>query len=270
MANNATFTFSVPEDTGSDYLQLYSSTTEDGSFSQVGSNIAYSYGSTTYEYEDLSATTWYKIRFYNSVDDQYSPYSQAIYGGSWQDNTKPMLAISTTTDGANYATIQEVRDFSGLSSDVVSNARISQGLRRARAIIDIKTDDMGIDRFSNFASDVQRKKYNATLRLIKEAEINYTLGMLYRGMIDDIIITAIKGTDSPANIRMGSTSVDTQNAARNSSSYRQLERLSSFYTSRATTLLAMIQPGSITITYRDKTTVRTPKFLWPDSIRGRY
>jgi len=268
--NNATFTFSVPEDTGSDYLKLYSCATEDGSYSQVGADIAYSYGETTYEYEDMSATTWYKIRFYNSADDQLGPYSEAVYGGNWSSNTKPFLAVSTTTDGANYASIQEVRDFSGLDTDTVSNDRVSQALRRARAIVDIKTDDMGVDRFSNFETDVQRKKYNASLRIIKEAEINYTLGMIYRGMVDDIIIAGVNGISAPTSITIGQTSINTEDSSIDSNSYRQLERLSVLYTQRATTLLSMIQPSSINITYRDVTNIRSPKFLWPDSIRGNY
>ena len=272
MANNATLTFSVPEDTGSDYIQLYSASTKTGSYSQVGSDISYTYGSTTYEYEDIDSTTWYKIRFYNSSDDQYGPYSDPIYGGDWASNTKPFLAVSTTTDGANYATILEVRDFSGLDSDIVSDARISQALRRSRAIVDIKTSEMGFDRFYNFESSVQRRKYNASLRIVKEAEINYALGMLYRGMIDDKIIAGIKNINPPTQITIGATSITKQDASNDSNSYRQIERLSLLYTQRATTLLAMIQPGNINISYRDPQYRWSygPRFLWPDSIRGRY
>lgn len=271
MANNATLTFSLPEDTASNFIQLYSAATEEGVYSQVGADIAYSYGETTYEYEDISITTWYKIRFYNSVDAQYGPYSDSIYGGDWATNTKPFLAVSTTTDGANYATIQETRDFSGLRTDDVSNERVSQALRRSRAIVDIKTADMGIDRFVNFQSKVQRRKYNASLRIIKEAEINYTLGMIYRGMVDDIILAGVRGDNPATTVSVGKTTVRKEDSANDSNSYRQIERLSVLYTQRATALLSMIQPSSITISWRDPSfSGMSPKFLWPDSIRGRY
>jgi len=271
MANNATFTFSVPEDTGSNYLQLFSATTKTGSYSQVGNDIAYNYGETTYEYEDIGATTWYKIRFYNSTDEQYSPYSEPIYGGWWATNTKPFLAVSTSTDGANYASIQDVRDFSDLNSDDVSDSRVSQALRRARAIVDIKTGEMGLDRFNNFKSSTNRRKYNATLRLIKEAEINYVLGMVYRGMIDDLIIQGIRNdTDKFSDIRIGQTAITDDGAKVGRDAYTRMERLSLLYTQRATTLLAMIQPSTINISFRDEDKVDSPRFLWPDSLRGRY
>lgn len=271
MGNNATFTFALPEDTDSNYLQLWSATTETGTYSQVGSDIAYSYGETTYEYTSLSTTTWYKIRFYNSTEGNYGPYSEPVYGGNWSTSTNPFLSVSTTTDGANYATIQEVRDFSGLNSDMVTDDRVSQCLRRARAIVDIKTSDMGIDRFANFASDIARKKYNASLRLVKEAEINYSLGMIYRGMIDDIIISGLNSTSLPANISIGTTTLNLESSAKNSNSYRQLEKLSVMYTQRATVLLSIIQPSTINVSWKDpQANNMSPKFLWPDSLRGRY
>jgi hypothetical protein len=270
MADNATFTFSVPEDTGSNYMQLYSCSTKDGSYAQVGNDIAYEYGKTTYEYESINAVLWYKIRFYNSADEQYSPYSEPVYGGDWSTNTKPFLAISTTTDGANYASIQDVRDFSGLNSDDVTDNRVSQALRRSRAIVDIKTSEMGIDRFVNFSSAVKRRKYNATLRIVKEAEINYTLGMIYRGMVDDLIIQESRNQNKElSSLRMGQASLDLNQSSAGQGAYRQLERLSLLYTNRATVLLSMIQPSSISISYRDiYNTGGLPKFLWPPNRRA--
>jgi len=270
MANKATFTFALPEDNESNYFQLHSSSTETGSYTQVGSDIPYVYGETTYEYPDLSVTIWYKIRFYNSVTGQYGPLSEAIYGGTWKTNTSPFLSISTNTDGANYASIQDVREFSGLNSDTVADARISSALRRSRALVDIRTDDMGVDRFANFSSDSQRKKYNASLRLIKEAEINYCLGMVYRGMVDDLIIKGLNGNTAPSSVTIGDVNISPQNDSNDESSYKQLERLSLLYTKRATTLLAIIQPTTINISYRDPKDGLIPSYCWPNYRGGRY
>lgn len=273
MANSyATLTFALPEDNESNYLRIYSSATETGFYSQVGSDISYQYGVTTYQFEDINPTVWYKIRFYNSSENLSGPYSNPVYGGDWDTNTSPFLAVSTTSDGANYATIDDVRTFSGLLSSDVADSRISSGLRRSRAIVDIKTSEMGIDRFtSTFQNKVAKRKYNATLQIVKESEINYCLGMIYRGMVDDIIMQGIRGEDPGGTISIGQTSINTNSAGAGPDSYKQLERLSLLYTQRATVLLSMIQPSSIAISWQEPG-IRAgryyPKFLWPPRLRG--
>jgi len=260
MANFAKLTFALPEDTDSNYLQIWSAATKDGVYSQVGSDIAYSYGTTTYEFTTLSTTTWYKIRFYNLSETAYGPYSEPVYGGDWEESTQPFLAVSTTSDGANYATIQDVFDYSGLTSSDVPEARVSQALRRSRAIVDLKTADMGIDRFMySFSSDTSRRKYNAALRVIKEAETCFALGMVYRGLSDDEVIDGIRSTEKLGSVAVGSTSITVDRSKKGIENSAYFSRLAQKYTLVGVSMLELLSPTSIPLTWQEEES-RVPRY----------
>ena len=252
MANYAKLTFALPEDTDSNYLQIWSAATKTGVYSQVGSDIAYSYGTTTYEFEDLVVTSWYKIRFYNLSETNYGPYSEPVYGGDWTESTKPFLAVSTTSDGANYATIQDVFDYSGLTTEDVTEDRVSQALRRSRAIIDLRTADMGIDRFQyTFKTSITRRKYNASLRVVKEAETCFALGMVYRGLADDEVIGGIRSSDLLGSVSVGSTSVTVDRSKKGIENSSYFSRLAQKYTLVGVSMLQLLSPTSITLTWQE-------------------
>lgn len=247
---HAVFTFALPEDADSDFIRLYDSDTETGSYSQVGSDIAYDYGDTTYEFEDINESKWYKIQFYNSTDDQLGPLSEATNGSNFSDRGAPFLAVSTRTDGAFYASTQDVYDYSGLTTSDITNARVSQALRRSRAIIDLRTAEMGLDRFTNiFDTDTSRKKYNASLRVVKEAEICFALSMAYRGMADDKIMDGIRGTDTGIfeSVSIGESSISQDTGAMGSRTYVYLTGLSVKYGNIAAALLSMLMPSSVVL-----------------------
>jgi hypothetical protein len=260
---SAILKFGLPEDESSNQLLIYSSTTKAGTYS-LAATVTYSYGETTYEYDALDDTKWYKIRFNNSVVSEYSAYSDAVYGGNFSQSA-PFLAISSGTDGAQFATIDEVYLYSGLNNSQVPRALVSQALHRARAIIDIKTIDFDIDRFTDeYESDVSRKKYNAQLQIIREAEINYALGHIYRGLSDDVVIASTSGTtnEKPA-VSVGGISLGTEGGLTNVQQMSLLAALGDRYLAVGAALLALIQPGSLRLTRTDYTTVRSPKFLFP-------
>ena len=267
MANFAKLTFALPEDVDSNYLQIWSAATEEGVYSQVGSDIAYSYGETTYEFTTLNTTTWYKIRFYNLAETSYGPYSEPIYGGDWEESTRPFLAVSSTTDGANYATIQDVFDYSGLSSEDVSEERVSQALRRSRAIVDLRTADMGLDRFKyTFETDTARRKYNAALRVIKEAETCFALGMVYRGLSDDEVIDGIRSTEKLGSVSVGATSISVDRSKKGIENASYFSRLAQKYTLVGTSMLQLLAPTSIPLTWQeDESRIgrTTSKFINP-------
>jgi hypothetical protein len=258
--NRGTITFALPEDTEADFLQLWSSATEDGVYAQVGADIAYEYGTTTYEF-DIGVTTYYKIRFRNNTDSTTGPFSDPVYGGDWNTNTSPFLAVGTTTDGAMYATIQMVYDYTSLTSSDVTSARVSQALRRARAIIDLKAAELDIDRFKyQFEAPVARRKYNAALRIIREAEINYTLGMLYRGLADDKVMEGIRSEGDEQSLSIGSAALTQDGGSTGSSSAVFLNSLGTRFLLTADALLDMLSPPSITISWQDRNT-RVPRFV---------
>lgn len=248
----AFFTFSLPEDQDSNYLRLFSSTSETGTYSQVGADIAYDYGDTQYEYTNITETLWYKIQFYNSVTAKLGPLSNAVYGGNFSANA-PEMFVSTSTDGANYATIQDVLDYATISTADFSSTLISKCLKRARAIIDLRTAEMGIDRFLDyFDSEIARKKYNAALKIVKEVEILFTLAMVYRAKSDDKILEqALSGEGELEALRIGSTAISTDSSGSGPKNYWLLIDLANKYATSGASLLAMLAPTSIFLSFYD-------------------
>lgn len=258
---SATFTFGLPEDIDTNYLYIYSATTENGTYS-LAAAIAYEYGVVTYEYDSTDTTKWYKIRFYNSTDAEYGPYSDPVYGGSF-DNAAPFLAVSTTTDGCHYASTSDVYDYANLTTSDVTVSKVSKALKRARAVIDLRTTELDLDRFDLYDTEIQRKKYNATLRILKEAEINIALGHLFKGIADEITIerTRDSSTKSPS-ISVGNTSLGNVDAD-DRSTVSQLTTLGDRYLITGAAMLAQIQPTSLRFTPQETTLRSSPRFVWP-------
>lgn len=263
---SAVFKFALPEDTDSDQMRIYSSATKNGTYSLV-TTVSYEYGDSTYEYDSLDDTTWYKIQFLNSTDSETGPISDPVYGGDFS-NASPFLAVSTGTDGANYATTQDVYDYCTLTTTDVTQARVSQALRRARAVIDLKTADLNLDRFTRtFDTDTSRKKFNATLRVLKEAEINIALGNIYRGLADDLILDrmrdAIAGNGSEDSaVSIGQTSLAEGAGLVNPRHVAELGALANRYLSIGAAMLNALQPPSIRLHFEGEYT-QSPRFKYP-------
>lgn len=263
----AVFTFALPEDTDSNRLDIYSSATKDGTYSQVATPD-YEYGATTYAYASLDDTTWYKIRFYNTTDAIHTgPYSEAVYGGDF-NKAAPFLAVSTTSDGANYSSTQDLLDYSNLTLNDVTAAQISTALKRARAVVDLRTSDMDLDRFTRtFKTDTARKKYNAALRIVKEAEINIALGNLFRAIADDLVVKNLRDTldDTSAgssSISVGSTSISGGGGLEDTAHSRELNLVADNYLRTGAAMLDSLRPPSIRL-HRESDFVANPKFKYP-------
>lgn len=264
---SAVFTFALPEDENSDQLLIKSATSKTGAYS-TDSTVTYAYGTTSYEYDSLDDTKWYKIQFNNSSDSETGPESEPIFGGDFS-NASPFLAISTGTDGANFASTQDVFDYCSLTSEDVSLARVSQSLRRARAVVDLRTAELDLDRFTrSFDSATSRKKHNATLRILKEAEINIALGNLYRGVADSLIVKSMRdardGTEeSVESLSLGSTSLSGGTNVNNPTHAAYLATLGDRYFQVGSAMLAAIQPTSIELRYTPLDSAQSPKFKLP-------
>ena len=259
---DATLTFALPEDIDSNLLEIHESVVREGTYS-LAEQISYQYGTTEVKPSVLDDAYWYKIRFKNTEDNTVGPLSEPVWGGTWS-SAAPFLAVSTTTDGANYATTQDVYDYSGLTAEDVSTSRVSAALRRARAIIDFRTSEMGTERFDQFDQDTSRRKYNASLRILKEAEINIALGNLYQNLCDDrIIANAREGASSSSNsITIGDTQISGDDIADRSENIVFLATLSTRYFATGEVLLASLDTNSVKLVINDLT-VRIPKFRYP-------
>lgn len=259
---NATITFALPEDIDTDTIVLLSSATKDGTYAAI-EQAEYQYGSTKYVPVNFDDAYWYRIRFLNSENGTEGPISDPVWGGTWS-SAAPFLAVSSTTDGANYATTQDVYDYSGLTSEDVQTSRVSAALRRARAVIDYRTSEMGMERFDQFDTDTARRKYNASLRILKEAEINIALGNLYQNLSDDrIIANTREGASSSSNsISIGDTSVSGDDIADRSESIMFLATLASRYFGTGEILLSSLDTNSVKLVGTDLHT-RIPKFRYP-------
>lgn len=264
---SAVFTFALPEDTYSDQLLIYSSTTKDGSYSVV-LVVGYTYGIAQYEYDQLDDSLWYRIQFNNTHDGEHGPISDPVYGGTFAAGA-PFLAISTMTDGAQYATSQDVYDYSGLQPADISPSRVSAALRRARAWIDWRTAEMGLDRLANFNRDVARRKYNSSLRIVREAEINLALGSIYMNLSDDLIMANARGGEGSmaGTVSIGNTSVQGDALAERAESILYLATLAKRYQEEGERLLGSLDANSIRLVGYD-TFVRNPRFVYPSGAYG--
>jgi hypothetical protein len=267
---SAVLKFALPEDEESDQMRIYSSATKEGTYT-LATTVSYEYGISTYEYDELDDTLWYKIQFHNTDDGESGPLSDPVYGGTF-DNASPFLAVSTAYDGAHYATTQDVYDYSSLTTVDVSVSRVSQALRRARAVIDLKTADLNLNRFNRtFSTDVARKKHNATLRIVKEAEINIALGNIYRGLSDDLVMDRLRDALSGASIdsesvSIGQTALAGSSGLANPRHMAELNSLANRYLAIGAAMLNALQPPSVRMHYLDDDDggfSKLPRFRFP-------
>lgn len=265
---SAVFTFALPEDLNTDQLLIYESTTQGGTYNLVDT-VPYEYGTTQYEYDSLNDTRWYKIKFNNSVDNEAGPLSDSVYGGNFSQ-ASPFLAVSTSYDGANYATTQDVYDYSTLTQADVTLSRVSQALRRARAVIDLRCAHLNLSRFTReFETNTSRKKYNATLRVLKEAEINIALGNIYRGLADDLVMKRLReglsgAEDASTSVSIGQTALGSSAGLTDPRHMAELNGLANRYLSIGAAMLNALQPPDIRLHATEEGTRPAKRLSWFD------
>jgi hypothetical protein len=264
MAESAILTFALPEDVESNRLLIYSSPTRDGTYTLVA-NVQYDYGMAQHELDELDTGLWYRIQFLNTRDNEAGPISDPVYGGTFGAGA-PFLAISSMFDGAAYATSEDLYQYAGLQPSDVSPSRASAALKRARAWIDWRTSEMGIDRLEQFDTDVARRKFNASLRIIKEAEICLALSHLYTSMSDDLIVASMRGGEGSAaaggSVSIGNTSISGDAVGERSESILYLSTLAARYADEGEKLLSSLDTNSVRLVGYDMR-VRVPRFRLP-------
>jgi hypothetical protein len=259
---NTTITFSLPDDPGTTRLDLYESNSKDGTYS-VKMTSFYDYGITDFYATELDDSKWYKIKFVNEQENTSGPLSEPVFAGTYVASA-PFLVVSSFSDGANYATVQDVYDYANLTPEDISATRISAALRRARATIDFRTAEMDLERFNDFDTATARRKYNASLRMIKEAEINISLGHIYQNLSDDRIIANMRENSSAkvGSIKIGNTSIDGDDLADRNESIKFLADLADRFFKEGEKLLSSFDTNSVKLVGYDLS-VRVPKFRYP-------
>jgi hypothetical protein len=259
---SAILSFALPEDVESDQLLIYSSPTKDGTYT-LAVTTDYDYGLAQYELDTLDEGLWYRIQFKNSRDGESGPLSDPVYGGSFS-GASPFLAVGTSYDGAAYATTADLYDYSGLQPADISPSRASAALKRARAIIDYRVAEMGIDRLEAFSTDVARRKFNASLRIVREAEINFALSAIYTNLSDDLIMANLRGGEGSAagSVSIGSTSVQGDALSERSENILYMATLAKRYEEVGERLLSSLDTNSVRLVGYDNY-VRSPRFRMP-------
>ena len=246
---SAIFTFALPDDTSSDKFRIYVSDSEVGAYT-LDTTFNYSYGYRTQEYDSIDDTKWYKIQFYNSVEDEAGPKSNPVYGGDFGDRDTPFLALSSSFDGANYASATDLYNLTNLTTTDISVSKVQDILRSTRAYIDLRLNDVNLSMFTRFfGSSVARKKYNAALRVIKNIELNLSAAVVFMNMSNSRKLAIAKGTtpDTTA-ISVGSTSVQSVSSGIATAVF---DGLSSRYASMAASLFNSIAPNTVSLSYSD-------------------
>jgi len=257
-------TFSLPEDHEADEVRILESSVKDGNYSLVQTK-EYRYGQSKIEVE-LNPERWYAIQFHNTKTGNTTHRSEPVFAGTYTHGS-PVVFVSSATDGAHYATSEDVYDYAGLEPQDVPLKRVSQALKHARSTIDWRASDVGYDRQKTFRAEApqRRKRYNAALLILKEAEICLALGKLYDAMSDTRILESLRdGEDGPQEgmAAIGGTSTNISTLADRSDSILYLAALSEKYNSRGEELLSSLDPTSVAlVSYSEY--VRSPRFKYP-------
>jgi hypothetical protein len=263
---SAIFTFALPDDTASDKLRIYKSSTETGTYT-LDTTFNYTYGYRAQEYDSVDDTKWYKIQFYNSVDDEAGPMSDPVYGGDFGERDTPFLALSSSFDGAYYASATDVFNLTGLTLDDISVSKVQSILRSTRAYIDLRLDSVNLTKYRRFwGSSDSRRKYNAVLRVIKDVETNLAASVIFRSLADDEQMAVVRGTSGAGkrSISIGSTSITSDNPGLVSDT---LNNLSVRYATYAASLFNSIMPSTTPIAYSDNYQ-KGPLFIHPAEATG--
>jgi len=99
-----------------DKSYVYRATSEAGVYSEITSQAI---TDNTYDDEDGTLTSWYKIRFYNTSSENWSSYSDAMVGGSY----------------IGYCSLNYFRDMCNIVTDDLTDTEVYSLIDKATAIL---------------------------------------------------------------------------------------------------------------------------------------
>jgi hypothetical protein len=253
----AKITLGLPDDTDADQVLVYSSATEDGTFTLDSTND-YTFGQEVLESISIDTTKWYKISFNNSVTSVEGTQSIAREGATWEDG-KPFFALTSFYDGNPLATAADVYARTPHDSTDVPEAAVDSFLITARARVNLILDEQERERYTLlYDSDVARRKYNAQLQIMKDSEIYFAMSLFYKYLADNQVENAIAGTNE--TVVIGSTSISAKDSGTDNT--QTFEDRAKNYEKTAIELLKTVMPNGIPVTY-NADTAGASKFLHP-------
>lgn len=249
----------IPDNQNADQLLVASGLTSSGTFT-LCATLDYSYPTKTTAYS-IDESRWYKVAFKESTSAWVTPYSEAIDGSQILKAT-PSLAITSTYDGVSYSTPQDVYDRGNMTSADAPINDVSYAISVARAFIDIKMSTLSVNRFNGFSSAVAQRKYNATLKLLKDVEINFALSLVYKNLADDAIMSNVKTNKKTSGaVSVGQTSINQIEGADTTTTAQYLDGLSVRYGNYASSLLDTLTPNYVPLRYSENGTGWRQQFL---------
>jgi len=253
MTYSGYFFTGVPEyDKSADRILVYYADTVNGAYTLL-STEDYTYPTKVMEYE-INEDKWYKIAYSNSTTGYTTPQSNAV-PGSGVLKSAPNLEITSTADGASYATEIDVYARSNLTDNDISKTDVNYALSIARAYIDIKLSTMSINRYSAYGTSTASRKFNAQIKLLKDVEINYALGLVYRHMADDKVMENVTaGNSTSASVSVGQTSVGGIVESDSITTAQYFDALSARYSVYADNLLNTLLPNYVPLRYSENGT----------------
>lgn len=260
-------TFGLP-DSNFNKLLIYSGVAENSTFI-LNTTVDYNYPEQSYEYGNINEEAWYKIKFLDTISNKTTSLSDAVIGSGIL-RAKPFLVLNTTYDGASYNSAQDLYDYTNLTEADASTTKVDKALRKARAYIDLKVGDTTYNRFTNaYIGNIARRKYNATLELVKECELNLATSIIFKNMSDDQMMNQIRGTTTSfGSVSIGQTSV-TENSSKNPIEIANfLMAQASKYALEAAAVLNALVPSTVPLMYDNLryNFLNMPRFLYPWNI----
>lgn len=253
---------SLPDDTSANFVRLYKSDTLTGSYT-LDQSLVYTYGLETIDAVTIDSVKYYKIAFYNSSTLVEGNLSDAVLGSVWQTG-KPSVRLTSLYDGNPLSTSTDVYNESGLTTSDFTEVRVNSAIKASKARIDLLLGETAYEKYGiNNESNVSRRKYNAELEVLKQAEVSFALASIYQDMAAETIVeNKTAGTSESRVVSIGSATISSEDNPGGINVAKYLENKSEIYMKKGQDLLRTIAPPSVDLSYSGLGTSKS-KFINP-------
>ena len=260
-------TISLPKDVEADRIDLQEAATSGGAYSSI--DVRDYDGEQTVEYLALiDDTMFYKIQFSELATGNVSPLSNFVAGSDFA-KTLPFLAITDRFDGAGYATTAEVYTKTGLTTSYISDARMAELLKEARAYMDVWLNESTFEQWTrSFEGDVARRKYNQQLELQKQAEIAYAASKAYLHVGDENLVSMMENNETPFDlIRIGDLDIGQKNQAKSPDYQKAIQIISDRYYAQFRKYMFNMAAPTLPMEYNSNFGIKRRSFLFPNEVQ---
>jgi hypothetical protein len=188
-----TLRWKVPvNDCSYDTTYIYRGTAQTGPFVQIAFQ---SIDNTDYCDADGGLTSWYEIRFYNSVSFKWSDYSTPMQGGTY----------------AGYSTITEVREISNLQTCDITDGDLYSLIQKATAYLNAEINQRIIREKIQYLDETRTNDINGTNNTFYVRQWRWHIGdMNNDGKVttDDLIVYQVDQANVETQLTVSSISPD--------------------------------------------------------------